>query len=94
MLTKPEIYANKIYYYKNVIDNPTQLINQIEESDSQLTDSDPISAWNDWIASGSGEPYVFGSIKHTDETKLKRIKTMMEWLLEGKSRNWKYEKNK
>jgi uncharacterized protein YdeI (YjbR/CyaY-like superfamily) len=30
----------------------------------------------------------------TDETKLKRIKTMMEWLLEGKSRNWKYEKNK
>jgi uncharacterized protein YdeI (YjbR/CyaY-like superfamily) len=30
----------------------------------------------------------------TDETKLKRIKTMMDWLLEGKSRNWKYEKNK
>lgn len=30
----------------------------------------------------------------TEETKLKRIKTMMEWLLEGKSRNWKYEKNK
>ena len=30
----------------------------------------------------------------TDETKLKRIKTMMEWLLEGKSRNWKYEKKK
>jgi uncharacterized protein YdeI (YjbR/CyaY-like superfamily) len=28
----------------------------------------------------------------TKETKLKRIKTMMEWLLEGKSRNWKYEK--
>ena len=28
----------------------------------------------------------------TEETKLKRIKTMMEWLLEGKSRNWKYEK--
>ena len=30
----------------------------------------------------------------TEETKLKRIKTMMEWLLEGKTRNWKYEKNK
>jgi hypothetical protein len=70
MLIKPEIYSNKIYYYKNVIDSPAQLINQIEESDSQHTDSDPISAWNDWIASGGGEPYVFGSIKHTDETKL------------------------
>jgi len=30
----------------------------------------------------------------TEDTKLKRIKTMMEWLLEGKSRNWKYEKKK
>lgn len=30
----------------------------------------------------------------TEETKVKRIKTMMEWLSEGKSRNWKYEKNK
>ena len=70
MLTKPEIYANKIYYYKNVIDAPDQLIVQIEESDSRVTDTDPIGAWTDWIASGGGEPYVFGSIKHTDETKL------------------------
>jgi uncharacterized protein YdeI (YjbR/CyaY-like superfamily) len=30
----------------------------------------------------------------TEETKVKRIKTMMEWLSEGKSRNWKYEKKK
>jgi hypothetical protein len=70
MLTKPEIYANKIYYYKNVLEDPAYFITQIEESDSQLTNSDPIGIWNDWIASGGGEPYVFGSIKHTDETKL------------------------
>jgi predicted 2-oxoglutarate/Fe(II)-dependent dioxygenase YbiX len=70
MLTKPEIYANKIYYYKNVINDPAQLIDQIEESDSQLTDLDPISTWRNWIASGGGELYVFGSIKHTDESKL------------------------
>lgn len=70
MPTKPEIYADKIYYYKNVIDSPSQLISKIEESDSQLTDADPISPWTDWIASGGGEQYVFGDIKHTDETKL------------------------
>jgi predicted 2-oxoglutarate/Fe(II)-dependent dioxygenase YbiX len=70
MLTKPEIYANKIYYYKNVIDSPEQLIAQIEESDSKLTADDPISIWNDWVASGDEESYTYGSIKYTDEQKL------------------------
>ncbi|MFN2458566.1 MAG: YdeI family protein [Chitinophagaceae bacterium] len=28
----------------------------------------------------------------TDETRKKRMATMMEWLAEGKGRNWKYEK--
>jgi predicted 2-oxoglutarate/Fe(II)-dependent dioxygenase YbiX len=70
MLTKPEIYADRIYYYKNVIDSPDKLITQIEESDSRLKDTDPIGTWSDWLASGGGEPYVFGSIKHTDESKL------------------------
>jgi len=28
----------------------------------------------------------------TEETKLKRMETAIEWLSEGKSRNWKYEK--
>jgi uncharacterized protein YdeI (YjbR/CyaY-like superfamily) len=28
----------------------------------------------------------------TEETKNKRILTTIEWLTEGKSRNWKYEK--
>lgn len=30
----------------------------------------------------------------TDSTKNKRIETMMDWLLDGKSRNWKYDKKK
>ena len=28
----------------------------------------------------------------TDETRIKRISTMLDWLLEGKTRNWKYTK--
>jgi uncharacterized protein YdeI (YjbR/CyaY-like superfamily) len=27
-----------------------------------------------------------------DETRAKRLATALEWLAEGKSRNWKYEK--
>jgi len=27
-----------------------------------------------------------------DETREKRVATAMEWIAEGKSRNWKYEK--
>ena len=27
-----------------------------------------------------------------DETRKKRVKTTLEWLAEGKSRNWKYER--
>lgn len=30
----------------------------------------------------------------TDATRIKRIETMLEWILDGKSRNWKYEKKK
>ncbi|MCX6275166.1 MAG: YdeI/OmpD-associated family protein [Bacteroidetes bacterium] len=30
----------------------------------------------------------------TEVTKNKRVETTMEWLTEGKSRNWKYMKNK
>jgi len=28
----------------------------------------------------------------TEETKNKRLATALEWLAEGKSRNWKYER--
>ena len=28
----------------------------------------------------------------TDETREKRLKTSVEWMAEGKGRNWKYEK--
>jgi hypothetical protein len=70
MPIKPEIYFDKIFYYKNALSDPSSFINQIEESDLDLTDDDPISPWTDWLASGEGA-YVFGNIKHTDDSKLK-----------------------
>ena len=68
---QPKIFADKIFYYTDVIPNPKELINLIEELDAVATDMDAISPWAPWISSGDGDPYMFGSIKTTDESKLK-----------------------
>lgn len=66
------IYADNIFYIDGLIKNPIGLMESIETSNEHLTDVDAITKWEDWIASG-GTPddiYVYGSIKHTDESKL------------------------
>lgn len=67
---QPEIFADKIYYYKNVVDAPSDLVSLIETSDEDLTDNDAIEKWSEWVASGEGPKYVFGQKKSTDESKL------------------------
>jgi predicted 2-oxoglutarate/Fe(II)-dependent dioxygenase YbiX len=65
----PQIFAEKIFYYEDAIDNPSELITLIEGTDELLTDLDAITKWNEWIT--SGEPrYTFGSQKHTNAAKL------------------------
>jgi len=49
----------KIHYYKNVIEDPTFLIDLIEKSDEYLTETTSIPKWQEWSASGD-VPYVFG----------------------------------
>jgi predicted 2-oxoglutarate/Fe(II)-dependent dioxygenase YbiX len=70
MNIRPKIYAEKIYYYENVINNADNLIVQIEESDSKLSDSDSITSWRPWTAPMEKDTYVFGEIKHTDDSKI------------------------
>jgi uncharacterized protein YdeI (YjbR/CyaY-like superfamily) len=42
---------------------------------------------------GKRKDYILWIIEaKTEPTKLKRIETAVEWIAEGKSRNWKYEK--
>jgi predicted 2-oxoglutarate/Fe(II)-dependent dioxygenase YbiX len=50
-----------VYYYENVINNPSRLIEQIEEIDNLLTDKTGISKWADWTAYQS--TYAFGKQK-------------------------------
>jgi len=66
----PIIYADKIFYYESIIDNPEELVKLIEETDLDLTEQDAITQWLEWVASGDGEKYVFGHHKHTDESKI------------------------
>lgn len=67
------IFAGKILYITGLVNNPSGLMESIENSNSELTDLDAITPWRDWVASNDGDEhdrYVFGSIKHTDEDKL------------------------
>jgi predicted 2-oxoglutarate/Fe(II)-dependent dioxygenase YbiX len=68
---QPKIFADKIFYYTDVISNPKELINLVEELDKVATSMDAISPWTPWISSGDEDPYIFGSIKTTDESKLR-----------------------
>lgn len=64
------VFAEKIFYYENLISDPKALIDLIEQTDSELTENDAINKWHKWVASGGGPEYVFGSQKFTDESKL------------------------
>jgi Rps23 Pro-64 3,4-dihydroxylase Tpa1-like proline 4-hydroxylase len=66
----PKIYADRIYYYEKVLNSPSNIVDMLEQTDLELTDSDPITRWNIWETSEDGETYVFGNIKHTKANKL------------------------
>jgi hypothetical protein len=68
---QPKVFADKILYYTDVIPDPKKLIDLIEELDVVATEFDAISPWTTWKSSDDIDPYIFGNIKTTDESKLK-----------------------
>lgn len=56
-----EILEPNIYYYKNVIKDPFQLIEYIEEIDKDLHEDSPLSKWKSWNAHQN--EYCFGQQK-------------------------------
>jgi predicted 2-oxoglutarate/Fe(II)-dependent dioxygenase YbiX len=63
-LQSPKIFADKIFYYESVIQNPEELIYLIESTDLGLPEESLISKWHTWVA--SNDSYVFGKRKITD----------------------------
>jgi len=55
-----EIFADKIFYYKNVINNCTELIDLLEEIQPTLSAKNILTAWEPWTASDNLE-VQFGS---------------------------------
>lgn len=58
------IFADRIFYYENVISDPEKLIDLIESTDSITSEKSLISSWHTWTA--SNDTYVFGKRKTTN----------------------------
>lgn len=66
---EPEIFSDKIFYYKNIVANPSNLVHLIESTNDALSEYDAIFPWKKWTASDD-ENYIFGYQKQTNAAKL------------------------
>jgi uncharacterized protein YdeI (YjbR/CyaY-like superfamily) len=60
-------------------------------TDALKRDKKAMTAFNNFSASHQNEYVQWITEAKRDETRAKRISTMLQWLKSGKSRNWKYE---
>lgn len=78
----PKVYADKIFYYENVIEDPRKIVELVESTDASLGDSDAITKWNDWTAPKGDSLYVFGKQKHTNKFNLDSSSDEVKWIYE------------
>lgn len=52
---------DKIHYYQGILEDPSTLVNLINNTDSELNDNTSITKWKKWSA--SNDEYVFGEQK-------------------------------
>lgn len=64
-----KIFHERIFYYENILDNASLIIETLNEVESELTEYDAIKPWKKWTASDN-ENYIFGYQKQTDASKL------------------------
>lgn len=67
MELSPQILEERIFYYENVLDNPQDIIDQINSIDSAITEDDVIEKWEDWKS--SNDDYIFGQRKFSNPEK-------------------------
>lgn len=76
----PKIYADKIFYFEGVIENPEKIIALIEETDKTLTDDDALTRWYEWTTS---DGYVFGQQKQAIPHKMATTKPSIRQAIES-----------
>jgi Rps23 Pro-64 3,4-dihydroxylase Tpa1-like proline 4-hydroxylase len=86
MLSKPTIFAERIFYYESILDDPYSIIDAIELSDKELSDKSLITNWHTWLSSDGS--YTFGQRKSTNAenfseatVEVKKIYTLLDNLL-------------
>jgi hypothetical protein len=58
-----EILHPDIYYYKNIIPNPNDIVKEIEEMDQYQKFGSQVSKWETWTPH-SNKDVIFGKVKH------------------------------
>lgn len=73
----PTVYSDKIFYYEGVIFHPDKILEELEQSDISLKDTDAIGSWKPWVIKGDVAQlsqevvldHVLGEIKSTSPKK-------------------------
>jgi predicted 2-oxoglutarate/Fe(II)-dependent dioxygenase YbiX len=65
-MLEPKVFADKIFYYENILYSPESVVQAIEEMDHKLSGSSLISSWHPWYASDNSE-FLFGARKMTNQ---------------------------
>lgn len=68
-INSPEIFADRIFYFKNVLENPREIVDLIESTNDSLTELDALEKWTAW-RSNNDPDHIFGQQKQTRKAAL------------------------
>lgn len=63
-INPPEIFSERIFYFKNALQNPAKIVQLIEETEARLTELDVLEPWKAWRANNDPD-HIFGQQKQT-----------------------------
>lgn len=67
LLSVPEVNG-EIFYYKRILENPYEVLDLIESTNSEISELDIISKWSSWTSSSNS--IEFGYTKNIDISKM------------------------
>lgn len=74
------IYADRIFYYQEAIEEPNRLVELLEVTNNSLSSADAITKWNEWSSSRKDAAYVYGQQKHVDGSKVESSSDEVKWI--------------
>lgn len=62
----PKVYSDKIFYYEDVILNPNDIVEILENTNDALNENSFISKWQDWISSDADNQFGYRKVVDQD----------------------------